>query len=132
MLPPTLNQLYLVSIRFWCKISFVMSFTISKWLKKSYFLEDRGYFNQTLTESEANSWSDVEDERSRSRSRDPESRLQDPGTNTSSSRDPVPDPTRSRSQDPVPYATESISNVVEEKSTKEVSAVGFNTINKSV
>jgi len=36
------------------------------------YLDDRGYYNQTLTESEANSWSDVEDERSRSRSREPE------------------------------------------------------------
>ena len=36
------------------------------------FSDDRGYYNQTLTESEANSWSDVEDERSRSRSREPE------------------------------------------------------------
>jgi len=32
------------------------------------YLDDRGYYNTCLTESEANSWSDVEDERSRSRS----------------------------------------------------------------
>ena len=37
-----------------------------------FSIDDRGYYNQTLTESEANSWSDVEDERSRSRSREPE------------------------------------------------------------
>ena len=37
MLPPTPTQLYLVSIRFQRKISFVTSFTISNWLKKYYF-----------------------------------------------------------------------------------------------
>ena len=33
---PNPTQLYLVWIWFWRKISFVMSFTISKWLKKYY------------------------------------------------------------------------------------------------
>ena len=37
MLPHTPTQFYLVWIRFWRKISFVTSFTISKWLKKYYF-----------------------------------------------------------------------------------------------
>ena len=36
MLPPAPTQLYLGWIRFRRKISFVMSFTISKWLKKYY------------------------------------------------------------------------------------------------
>ena len=36
MLPPTPTQLYLVSIKFRRKISFVTSFTISDWLKKYY------------------------------------------------------------------------------------------------
>ena len=36
MLPPTPTQLYLVLIWFRHKISFVTSFTISKWLKKYY------------------------------------------------------------------------------------------------
>ena len=38
MLPPTPTQFYLVWIRFRRKISFVMSFTISEWLKKYYFI----------------------------------------------------------------------------------------------
>ena len=40
MLPPTPTKLYLVSIRFRRKISFVTSFTISKCLKKYYFLKN--------------------------------------------------------------------------------------------
>ena len=39
MLPPTPTQHYLVSIRLQRKISFVTSFTISKWLKKYYSTE---------------------------------------------------------------------------------------------
>ena len=37
MLPPTPTQLYLVSIRFRHKISFVTTFTFSNWLKKYYY-----------------------------------------------------------------------------------------------
>ena len=44
MLPPTLTQLYLVSIRFRRKISFVTSFTISDWLKKYYFIWHESLF----------------------------------------------------------------------------------------
>ena len=35
-MPHTHTQHYLVLIRLQCKTSFVMSFTISKWLKKGY------------------------------------------------------------------------------------------------
>ena len=50
MLPHTPTQLYLVSIRFRRKISFVTSFTISNRLKKYYFksqhkpTDTKGYF----------------------------------------------------------------------------------------
>ena len=44
MLPPTPTQLYLVSIRFWRKISFVTSFIISNWPKKYYYSYVWKYF----------------------------------------------------------------------------------------
>ena len=47
MLPPTPTQHYLLWIRFRRKISYVTSFTISKWLKKYYFfLDDAALANQ--------------------------------------------------------------------------------------